>query len=294
MVQIQAPASATPEQIANALSIAGVQDVRPATPADTKIWIENRLMSVFDGKVDATKNPKGEERAASLEKIKEKYGITPDDVVISAGAAGRIETRLSPEGAQKLVDATGNPEAILHNLTIPWSAGGQDDESRATWIANLLGTPQGGLLSTTTRWTEGVGGNGMSSSADVKTGGADYVFTKPLKDATGLRYGSSGSFMLYFDPAKLYERLDFYANYSDSYGKRVSNQDVIKAAQVGAYELMWKGRVSFDDMIALVVPNQAIRTSVIQKLRQKGINEIGGKPLEAAITIGTEKEKANG
>jgi hypothetical protein len=287
LVQIQAPADATNEQITEALKVAGVSDVRPATQADARILVENRLMSIFDGKVDATKNPKGADREASLQRIKDKYGITADDVVVSTGASGRIETRLSEEGAKKIVEATGSPTAIQHNISVPGFYGKSDEfESRTDWITNLLATPQEGLLSTTTRWTEGIGTSGMSSAADVGTGGADYVFTKPVKVADGKTYGVSGMVM-YFDPVKLYQRLDFYANSYDSFGKRVSNQDVINAAKVGAYELMFKHRVSFDDLDSIIVNNQATRTAVIQKLRQKGITEIGGRPLEAMILIGS-------
>ena len=291
LVQIQAPADVTNEQIADALGKAGVSDVRPATPADSRILVENRLMSVFDGKVDATKNPKGAEREASLQKIKEKYGITPDDVVVSTGASGRIETRLSPEGAQKIVTATGSPTAIQHNISIPgfYGIGGDAEaqfEARTDWLAKLIGTPQGGLLSTTTRWTEGVGASGMSSAADIGTGGADYVFTKPVKVADAKTYGTSGMLM-YFDPVKVYQRLDFYANSGDNFGKRQVNQDVINAAKVGAYELMFKHRLSFDDLDSIVISTQAQRTAVIQKLRQMGIDQIGGRPLEAVIVIGS-------
>jgi hypothetical protein len=286
-VEIQAPADATPEQIQKALEQAGVADTRPATTRDARILIENRLMSVFDSKTDATKNPSGEERAQSLQRIQDKYGITPDDVVISTGASGRIETKLSPEGAQKIVNATGNPEAIQHNLSVPY-LGGQGVTTE-DWIANLLANPQGGLLSTTTRWTEGIGTSGMSSHTDVATGGADYVFTKPVKNASAKEFGTGG-YMFYFNPEKMYQRLDFYANYSDSYGARKLDQDIIKAAQTGAYELMFKHRVSFDDLDVFIVPSQAERTIIIQKLRQMGITEIGGRPLEAAISAGTSKD----
>lgn len=296
LVTITAPAGATPEQIAKALNIAGVQDVRPAMQKDAQILIENRLMSVLDAKTDATKNLSGTERAESLARIEKKYGITPADVIVTTGASGRLETRLTPEAAQKIVDATGKPEALQHNLniSIPTYNMSNDEanEARAEWLANLLSTPQGGLLSTTTRWTEGIGNNGMSSAADVGTGGADYVFTRPIKSADAKVYGTNGT-VLYFDPNKVYQRLDFYANYSDAFGKRQSSQDVISAAKVGAYEVMFKQRLGWDDLDVMVVPNQAVRTALIQKLRQKGIDELGGKPLEQAIIIGSKKEEAN-
>ena len=54
---------------------------------------------------------------------------------------------------------------------------------------------------------------------------------------------------------------------------------------------MFKHRLGWDDLDVTVVPNQAVRTRLIQKLRQRGIDQLGGKPLEEAIIIGSEKEK---
>jgi hypothetical protein len=53
---------------------------------------------------------------------------------------------------------------------------------------------------------------------------------------------------------------------------------------------MFKHRISFDDLDVFIVPSQAQRTMIIQKLRQMGINEIGGRPLEAVISAGTTKD----
>jgi hypothetical protein len=288
-VTIQAPASATPEQIANALAAAGVVDVRPATKDDGRILIENRLMSIFDAQTNANINLKGDKREQSLSRIKEKWGITPDDVIVTTGASGRIETRLSPEGAKKIWEATGKPAAIQHNLSMHGVSGGE--EGAAEWLANLFSTPQGGLLSTTTRWTEGIGTQGMSSQSDVGTGGADYVFTKPVMNASAKTYGVTGMAPhLYFDPLKLYERLDFYANQNDAYGKRSPNKDVISAAKVGAYEVMFKHRISWEDLdVAVLSPT--MRAILLGKLKDRGITQIGGRPIEDVFVLGTKNEQ---
>ena len=282
MVTITAPVGATPEQVAKALSLAGVQDVRPATQKDARVLIENRLMSVLDAKTDATKNLSGEERAKSLERIKDKYGITPDDVTVTTGASGRLETRLTPEAAQKIVDATGKPEALQHNLTIPYDVAKGGNDAYVEWLANLFSNPQEGLLSTTTRWTEGIGTQGMSSGHDVATGGADYVFTRPMQAATAKKFGTGG-IVLYFDPNKAYQRLDFYANYHDGFGKRQSSQDVISAAKVGAYEVMFKQRLGWDDLDVVVVKSETVATELKAMLRVRGVESLGGKPLDEAI-----------
>jgi len=296
-VQIQAPAGATDDQIANALALAGVSQVRPATPADAKVLIENRLMSIFDAKTDANTNPKGAARTESLEKVKDKWGLTVDDVIVTTGPSGRIEYRLSEEGALKIWEATGKPEAMSHGLRNPgvlqYSMSDEEKVKTMTdWIVGFIDNPQGGLLSTTTRWTEGIGVHGQSSQADVGTGGADYVFTRPVKSADRKRYGTTDWVpTLYFDPKKVYQRLDFYANYTDAFGKRSKNKDVISAAQVGAYEVMFKQRLSWEDLDVMVVSKE-VHVGVIEGLKARGINYIGGRPIEEVIITGTGESKS--
>jgi len=291
-VTIHVPTGTSPDAIANALATAGVEDVRPATQQDSKILIENRLMSIFGKQTNASKNPKGEEREAILSHIEQKWGITVDDVSIVPGVDGRIETRISPEAAQKIVEATGNPTAITHNLSprlkgVKYDHSASDntayEEAVADWFVDIITCPQGALLSTTTRWSEGIGGTGMSSHRDVTTGGADYVFTKSSKYPYGLTSGSGQIIpQVYFDPIKMYQRLDFYANYGDKFGKRAGNQDIISAAHHGNYEVMFKHRIGFDSLLHITT-TQAQRTRIIEKLRQKGITELGGRPLEEVI-----------
>jgi hypothetical protein len=296
-VQIQAPVGATDDQIANALALAGVSQVRPATPADAKVLIENRLMSIFDAKTDANTNPKGEARAESLEKVKDKWGLTVDDVVVTTGPSGRIEYRLSEEGAKKIWEATGKPEALYHGLRHPGvldynMSSEQKVKAMTDWLVGFIDNPQGGLLSTTTRWTEGIGISGQSSTADIGTGGADYVFTRPTKSADRKRYGTTDWLpTLYFDPLKAYQRLDFYANYTDAFGKRSKNKDVISAAQVGAYEVMFKQRLSWDDLDVMVV-SADMHQGVIEGLKARGIDSIGGRPIEEVIITGTGASKS--
>jgi len=134
----------------------------------------------------------------------------------------------------------------------------------------------------------------MSSHADVGTGGAEYVFTKPVANASAKEYGVTGSSPhILFDPLKIYQRLDFYANQQDAYGKRSKNKDVVSAAKVGAYEVMFKHRMGWEDL-DVVVMSPTMRSLVLGKLKAKGITQLGGRPIEEVIVIGTkQKEEGN-
>lgn len=291
-VMVIAPKTSTPVQLASALQTAGVNDVRPSTKADGKILIENRLMSIFDEKVDPKSNLSGKEREESLQRIKDKWGISPENVTITTGAGGRIEMRLDPESAKKIVAKT-KVKVLRHNLTGGSAMKGSNanetaEEKReriADYFVSRVASPQGGLLSTTTRWSEGVPTGGMSSQADIKTGGADYVFTTPVHGVVS--YNDSLVPLIYFDAERAFQRLDFWANVSDQFGKRTGKSPIDQAVP-GGYEVMFKGRLSFDDSELLMVNDQNMRTLIITKLRQKGIKELGGRPLEAVIMTGQD------
>lgn len=296
-VMIIAPKKdSTPESLALALNTGGVQDVRPSTKEDAKILIENRLMSILDEKVDPKSNPSGSERAASLQRIKDAWGITPENVTITTGAGGRIEMRLDPESAKKIANKTGI-KVLRHTLRSSYSMqaakqGETDEEARdrvAQYFVNRVSTPQGGLLSTTVRWSEGIPTSGQSSSRDIETGGADYVFTTPKSNTDS--ENSSLLPGLWFDAERTFQRLDFWANKGDQFGKRVGKSPIDQAVP-GGYEVMFKGRLSFDDAAVLMVKDEDMRTRVITKLRQKGITQLGGRPLEAVVMTGPDYKAA--
>jgi hypothetical protein len=303
-VSIYAPAGTDPKLIEEALVRAGVKDSRPATDEDAKILMENRLMSIFDKQTDPKKNLKGEQREESLQRIFDKYGVSVNDLTFTTGTNGRIEARISREGAEMIAKATGGTTHFKHSGHIASFASQYDTQldkdtknsEFADKIVNLLTGPHGALLSTTTRWSEGIGAGGQSSHEDVGVGSADYVFMTPRIDKyedylqPGSEYKGAGV-MFYFNAVQMYERLDFYANKVDKFGKRVNGHDILDEATASAsmfatsYEVMFKHRVGFEDLDAVIV-NQAVRTMVLQKLRQLGITEIGGKPIEQVIRVG--------
>jgi len=170
--------------------------------------------------------------------------------------------------------------------------GETDEEARdrvAQYFVNRVSTPQGGLLSTTVRWSEGIPTSGQSSSRDIETGGADYVFTTPKSNTDS--ENSSLLPGLWFDAERTFQRLDFWANKGDQFGKRVGKSPIDQAVP-GGYEVMFKGRLSFDDAAVLMVKDEDMRTRVITKLRQKGITQLGGRPLEAVVMTGPDYKAA--
>lgn len=302
--------AATPQGIANALQSGGVRDPRPSTQADANVLIENRLISVFGNlatgknqKSDASKNLTGEARAKLLKKIKATYGITPENASLTSGAAGRVEIRLDEESGKKIAAKTGITY-ITHLLysrhKMAYAENGETDEQHrdrvANWFVSRIAGPTGGLTSTAARWTEGLPNHGQSSNADISTGGADYVFTVPMNDSgnihtqhgsydRGIKYGTNNSVvpMMYYDPAKLFRRTDIWANSDDKYGRREGKP--IPQAKPKGYEVMFKDRVGVEDLKLILVKDQDMRTRIITKMRQAGITDIDGVPLEQIVKV---------
>lgn len=282
--------TATEENIASILAQAGIEDVRPSTDADAKVLIENRLISMLAGKVDPTVNVSGTTRANILKQIEDEWGITPANVTMSTGAGGRVEMKLDEASAQKIVQKTGTA-LMEHQLSSNGSwyqkTGETEEEYHervADWFASRVLTPQGGLLATTTRWTEGIATHGMSSSADIATGGADYVFLRPRTEGTVRSTYSSAAPMIYFDANKMFQRLDFWANESDKFGKRSGKNPLGQIYNNGGgAEIMFKHRVGYENAKALIVINDQVRAAYIKVFRARGITELGGVPIEQII-----------
>ena len=287
-VIVDVPDGVDLDDVGSALNIAGVVDPRPSVEQDFRILIENRLMSVLGGKTNASRNEaRPEVRQEILSEVKTKYGIGVEDVYVGIGANGRIEMKISKEKAAALAKEA-KIEIAEHNLTV--SAGYHPDpELAATKIADIIAGPNRALMSTLARWTEGVSSSGQSSETDMATGGADYVFFSP-KDMTvtsSIGYGVSDASdaTVTFDAVDLFTRLDFYANYVDTYGARSEQNDNLKNAAPGGYELMFKDRVSTDILKDIVVHTRVV-PFLIKELNNRGITEINGRPVEEVVTVG--------
>ncbi len=155
-------------------------------------------------------------------------------------------------------------------------------------VASYINGPFNGLLSSTKRWTSGAGSAGQSSNTDVQTGGAEYVFTTPRR-WTGVASRSAGASQANFiiDPAIALQRLDFYANRQDSYGRRQQDADIVANARItndsvgsgNPYEVMFKHDIPLD-AVEYVQVSEEMRPWLIDILRRYGVTEVNGKSVD--------------
>ena len=116
---------------------------------------------------------------------------------------------------------------------------------------------------------DGINTSGMSSKADVKANGGNYMFTHP---SSSKKNGGS-SLVFTFDGRKLLRRMDFYKNNSDKYGQLQSDEeDVISKLKSGGGEIMWKKNLSWADLASVSMPD-AVRAALVKKLLDAGMPE---------------------
>jgi DNA polymerase III epsilon subunit-like protein len=302
MVTIDLPIDATEEDIKKALENAGVKDVRATEPADVKILAENRLLSVFARQTDASVNERSQnKRNLLLAQIKNKWGVTADDIVISTDSSGFLTYKMPQEVASKIAEETG-ATVLEHSVTIygirsaltqsmagsPQKTGfsqlsrEEQNDLVASVLADLL-SESGGLKATIHRYTEGSEVDGMSSREDIGTGGAAYVFTR-AKDHAKSTVNGDDIALIFYDPLRAYQRVDFYANEHDEYGRRFDNHDVIENAK--AYfsdsEVMFKNGLSADEGLGMLL-SPDMRQRVLKALEERGVKEIGGMPADKFV-----------
>lgn len=148
-----------------------------------------------------------------------------------------------------------------------------------------------GLMSTTERHSRGIFSSGMSSGLDMKTGGADSVFTrvgrKPNRD-------DCTDFAIVIFSPKLFDRTDWYSYPADKYGStkpddfdtRWSPDTLIDGVLRGytkfGNEQMFRTGIGPSYIENIQVPYDD-RDRIIKELTEMGLTEFGGKPIDEVI-----------
>lgn len=252
---------------------------------------QKRLLEYFyTGKSesgDYKKDPSLE--SADLDQIQKDWGVTADDLVVEQAPDGRMQLVFSDETAQKILDYTGIKGMYAH--------------TGANSIATILGGANPGMQSINQRVFTGVfkyGGkqktSAMSQSDDMFTGGAEFVYLRPIR---GTNNPNSGSTRIFVDPLQIVKRLDIFAYPEDMWGvknhadyrwnKYIGNYGgagqpymLKKAADndKGAPEVMIRHNIPLTAILGYIFNYNSSREEAIKKLKEAGITHVNGIPIE--------------
>lgn len=151
-----------------------------------------------------------------------------------------------------------------------------------------------GLMCTTERYSRGVMKDGMSSTVDIDTGGADSVFTRIAnEDQRGKMYGA----VVVFKP-EVFDRTDWYSYNYDTYGStddeyfvdRLSPDTIFDTiTNPNSYysscnEQMFRTGIGAGFVESIEVGSDS-RDGIIAELRSMGLEEINGKPIEEVVIL---------
>lgn len=156
----------------------------------------------------------------------------------------------------------------------------------------------GELLATTNRYNMGIITQGASSSADIRTGGADSVFTRIVYKhniGTEERYGSFGDYVFVFEPETL-TRTDWYAYEYDEFGttelstfsRRYGTEELFRrtsASYSRSNEILFRKALPLKTLREIRVPASEVQ-DMIDKLHSMGITQINGIRVEKLVKAG--------
>lgn len=160
-------------------------------------------------------------------------------------------------------------------------------------IARVLA---GGIMCSSERYSRGVIREGMSTSRDFETGGADNVFTRIYDKQSR---DSIGGTVIVFKP-ELLDRMDWYTYNSDEFGSTEDNVfrgrktpdkllEAVANKTSSAYnEQMFRTGIG-PEYIECIEVDESKRDSILDELRKMGITEFNGKPIEELIVARKNK-----
>lgn len=149
-----------------------------------------------------------------------------------------------------------------------------------------------GLMSTTERFSRGVVRNGISSVLDIDSGGADNVFTRIMNAEQRSKIQNHAVVL----KPEIFDRTDWYAYNVDSYGStneahfagRLAPEEIFRRTMgdlkhySADNEQMFRTGIGVDYIEAIEV-DELDRDELLEGLREKGLFEANGRPIEEVI-----------
>lgn len=276
----------------NLLNRAGLSGLASTPTAEAEaIFKKSRLLwQHAPGRMKELKGLQGGALESTLNTILQEEGIDP-------GRTGHMVMRKVFDGYQTLVEEGISAEYQKAGLKYLW-AGVRRPEA-------LVGMLNGkGFMSTNTRCLYGMDFTGASPGDDMRTGGSDSVFTRigvKMKSGNQPRFDDSylgGYYRVIIDPKEL-ERTDWYAYTFDNFGTTDEGEllgrkralefiDYLATSWKASNEVMFRHGIPKEHFTGIMCPNEARRADLLKQLKDAGITEVNGVPIEDFVKVGNE------
>lgn len=159
-----------------------------------------------------------------------------------------------------------------------------------------------GFTATNYRITAGMKKCGASPAADMRSGGADNVFTR-LGCKVDMDYQMSflgEDYRVIISP-EVMNRTDWYAHRGDSYGvaklddprwkKRLGTTEFIKSETGSTYdftcsnEILFRHGIGTDQFVGISCQDECRRQILLEKFKDAGVTEFNGVPIDEFVTV---------
>lgn len=260
-----------------------VDDVDPAALERYKkmrlIWMHDPQEALM---LDPMKSSDGE-----INLVLKRLGITQQRV-------NKMRLVEVADGYFTVVDDGMEAITKAKGVAYVWSGVGDNPKS----IANII--ESGEMMCSTQRLKRGIFGSGASVSADIKSGGADNVFTRiAMKGDIGKRdYGSSyaGDGVRFLFDKNVLNRSDWYAFKDDKFGSTQAGKyekrlgaaahfDKLNTTYYCDNECMFRKSLNLNSLFEIRCDTDNLRTDLIDELHRRGIGQINGVRLEDFIKV---------
>lgn len=274
----------TSSSLKDAMEAVGVTSHAPPTPADLETFASFKLASLVLGP-----NAIGTKSPDELREMLKEKGFSMDDVTVTVDSLGAPHIRFTEEATARNIETIGLG-FITHKIEKQWDA-----DKNITNIVNIIRS--GSLMSITDRYNHGIHAQGQSTPADIVNGVADYVFLSRQMQNNEEGVGTlddleyPDELRVYFPPELLASSTDWYQAQFDTYGDLTKRGPNITAEGPDYYgnmmpwsdgsEVMLRERLPFS--LALIGVDPAQRQAIINQLKESGMTEIGGIPIEDII-----------
>lgn len=272
-VRIVMPVSAGTAEYQEVLEHLGISG-KPASEGDIRVLAENKLIQSMGSGADVVgdNNLKGDKRKKTLEAIKKKFDVTPENIVFRADVNGKVRAFYDADTVAKLSKRFSDIKAFKHSLS--------NSTDIKMWESLLTGSHPG-LLSTYHRWSNGIGFSGMSSSTDIQEGSGDSPFLTPLSSLPTYGHGQ-----ISIHPSAVIQHLDLWVNKGDYFGKKGQGTHGMN----GPHEQLDKWGSNFHEAMVIdgiplsdimyILVDTSMKKKIIEMLQKKGVLKINGFSLD--------------